>query len=168
MSSKILAKIKTLVLIFDHTNTHIALITETEGKDHWKGSLNAVGGHIEQGEDIYNSAQRECIEELGIKIHLPLRLLGIINVQDKKGMTNMMYVFIAIINKKMELKGSDEGEVRWIKISDISQNDNVVQDIKLFTRVAKNLTSNQYITGTSRYVLDGTLAYIQSHKRKLV
>jgi 8-oxo-dGTP diphosphatase len=168
MSSKILAKVKTLVLVFDHTHAHIALISESEDKDHWKGSFNAIGGHVEQGEDIYTSAQRECKEELGINANLQLRLLAIMHVQDKKGGTNMMYAFTTIINKKTQLPGSDEGEIKWALISELPHNPNVVQDIKLFVRAAKALTGSEYITGTSRYKHDGTLEYIQICKRSLI
>lgn len=167
MSSKATSKLKTLILVFDHTKSHIALIQETEGKDHWEGSLNAIGGHVEDGEDIYVSAQRECKEELGIDADLDLKLLGIMHVLDKKGLDNLMFVFTTIINRKAELQGSSEGQIKWMKISTLNNNKNIVQDIKLFISVAQKISNTEYITGTSRYLSDGVLEYIQICKRQM-
>ncbi len=66
-------------LIFGFRQDRVLLQRVPEGRSAWAGLWNGVGGHVEQGESPAEAAQREFVEETGLK-PAGLRLAGTIMV----------------------------------------------------------------------------------------
>lgn len=84
-----------------------------------KGKLDLIGGFVDEGETIEQSAVREAKEETGLVVKL-LNKLGSFDYFDREEKT--IYIFISeIIGGR--LKNSIEGIPVWVKIDRLTHND---------------------------------------------
>ena len=74
------------------------------------------GGHVEAGETLTESIIREVREETGLLIEHPA-LCGIYDWMTKEGARYLVFIYRASSFTGM-LRGSSEGNVRWIKKED--------------------------------------------------
>jgi len=76
----------------------------------WANKYNGLGGHVERGEDVLSSAQRELYEETGLTIDLWLCGTLIVDA----GETGIaLYIFSGECEKG-EPKPSQEGLAEWV------------------------------------------------------
>jgi 8-oxo-dGTP diphosphatase len=87
---------------------------------------NCIGGHIEKGENVIETAIKEAREEAGIKLFNP-KVKGIINVNGFSG-KNIMNFIIASTTNDEPISSSLEGELVWIKKDEL-KNINIFEDI---------------------------------------
>ena len=113
-------------LIFLRNEESVLLIQGSPHKKLWANLYNGVGGHIEQGEDIFSSAYRELFEETGL-VPDCLYLCGIIliNTEDNPGIG--IFVFTGESNT-LETNPSSEGNLVWVNINEIYELD-LVKDL---------------------------------------
>lgn len=82
----------------------------------WPG-ITFPGGHVEAGESFTEAVKREVYEETGLKVE-NLSLCGIKDWTQDDGSR-----YVGLLYKTStfngELLSSDEGEVKWIKLSDM-------------------------------------------------
>ena len=148
---------RTLCFIFQGDS--VLLIRYSKQKGSWAGKLNGIGGHIQPGETILQSAKRELREEIGLGIS-GLQLCGtvLIDISDKKGVG--LYIFAVNLDHKPEeeLTASEEGIPVWVPVSDLSGSE-LMEDIPLLIEKSlKVLHSRQLpFSGVYRQQTSGEL-----------
>ena len=114
-------------LIFIERDEEILLIHKRKIDSFGFSKLNGIGGHIEKGEEPYEAARREILEESGLTIEeLSLIALIFIDIGTNPGV--LLFVYKAKYHGGT-LKESDEGELIWMNSSVIKDEKNVVKDI---------------------------------------
>lgn len=118
------------------------LLLQNRRKKDWDG-WTLPGGHIEKGESIVDAVIREMQEETGLTIHSP-KLCGIKQFPTENG-RYLVFLF-RTENFSGEVRSSDEGEMRWISRSELSDF-NTVNDFDELLRVMLDdrLTEFQYV-----------------------
>ena len=89
------------------------LIKGAPTKRLWAGKYNGIGGHVERGENILFSAQRELLEETGLLADL--WLCGTVIVDAGDANTGICLFVFCGENVRGEIKASEEGSVEWVK-----------------------------------------------------
>lgn len=102
-----------MCMIYD-TNGNI--LVQNRRNPNWAG-ITFPGGHIKRGESFVESVIREVLEETGLIIQNPT-LCGVKQFQDINDARYVVMLFKANTFHG-QLKASDEGEVFWIKRSDL-------------------------------------------------
>ena len=97
-------------------------------KDKWIG----IGGHFEENESPEECVLREVVEETGLTL-LSYRFRGLITFVSDKWETEYMCLFTAD-EFEGELQDCDEGELCWVKKSDINSL-NLWEGDKVFFRL---------------------------------
>ncbi len=97
--------------IFARRGDEYLLIKGAPSKKIWAGKYNGIGGHVEKGENILFSAQRELIEESGLQADLWLCGTVIVDAGD----VGICLFVICGENVRGEIKASEEGVVEWVK-----------------------------------------------------
>ncbi len=117
------------------------LLLQNRVKEDWKG-YTFPGGHVEPGESFVAAVGREMKEETGLDILNP-RMVGIKQFPITGGR------YIVLLFKATEFSGevvsSEEGEMEWIDIDELSRV-NVVEDFHDLLKVINDpeLTEFQY------------------------
>jgi 8-oxo-dGTP diphosphatase len=99
--------------IFVRREDKYLLIKGAQTKRLWAGKYNGIGGHVERGENIHFSAQRELLEETGLFADLWLCGTVIVDAGDVSAGI-CLFVFCGD-NAQGEIKASEEGSVEWVK-----------------------------------------------------
>jgi 8-oxo-dGTP diphosphatase len=105
-------------LIFLTRGEKVLLLKGAQNKRLWAGLYNAIGGHIEKGEDPLSAAQRELFEETGL-FSSSLMLQGIVTVDTEVNPGVCIFIFQGE-SSEGELKSSKEGTLEWINSADIT------------------------------------------------
>ena len=115
MGIKEKVELTNMCMIYDDDDN--ILVQDKIGKS-WGGVI-FPGGHIEHNESFNDSVIREVKEETGLDIKNP-RLCGI-----KQWATGTDFRYVVLLYKTNEFSGtlrsSDEGEVFWIKKTDLNK-----------------------------------------------
>jgi len=105
----------TLSFIFTPELDMVWLIKKV--KPEWqKGLYNGIGGKIEEGENVLDSAKREIKEESGTEIENLIRV-GEINGLNMDGEKFCVTIFTAISDKRLETKTIEK--VRLVHLSNL-------------------------------------------------
>lgn len=127
------------------------ILLQNRIKDNWKG-YTLPGGHVEPGESFVNAVIREMKEETGLDIFNPI-LCGIKHFPSNDG----RYIVLLYKTNKFsgQLSSSSEGEIKWIKRSEIPSLV-CVKDFEKLLNVFDNdeLSEFQYINRNNRFVAE--------------
>ena len=137
-------------LIFITKDDWILLLKGASNKRLWADKYNGIGGHIEPGENLLQSAHRELLEETGLEVEkLDLRAVIHITMPQPPGV--MLFVFIGEAQTKSTLT-SAEGTPEWIPKADYEKCD-LVED--LYTLLPRILEPGPLHYGTYLLGKDG-------------
>ena len=130
---------RTLIFVFN--NTEILLIKQNSDKKPGFGKWNGIGGHIEEGEDLYFAAKREISEETGLLIdNITLNFITII--PDKKNIGVCLFIFSGN-SEVTTINESPEGQLRWISIDHLTDYPLMDDLPRLLELVVSQNTSNR-------------------------
>lgn len=102
-----------IVMIYDLINNTVLLQDRTKI---WKGGA-FPGGHLENGESIFNSCIREVREETGLTVS-DLTPCGVVHWNNKNGNHDFIY-FYRTKTFSGELNQCDEGVNKWIPVDEL-------------------------------------------------
>jgi 8-oxo-dGTP diphosphatase len=103
--------------------------------------LNGIGGHIEKGEEPYESAMREIFEETGLVVTgLSLAAIVFIEIGINPGI--LMFVFSAMYKGGYPMS-SEEGDLVWIHKDEIPLNQDIIKDVPFLIDVVENHVNGQ-------------------------
>lgn len=127
---------RTLVFLFHKDK--LLLIKGSPQKRIWANKYNALGGHIEKGEDALAAARRELFEESGLQTST-LYLCGTVLIETGQEKGVLLQVFWGEYEGG-SLINSEEGELEWVNLSEINNYD-IVEDLQLM--ISKILKTRQ-------------------------
>lgn len=104
----------TMCMIYDADGN---VLVENRVNPDWPG-ITFPGGHVEPGESITQSVIREIKEETGLEITSP-KICGLKQFPTNDG-SRYIVLFYKTDKFQGELRPSDEGDVFWIKGSELS------------------------------------------------
>jgi 8-oxo-dGTP diphosphatase len=125
------------------------VLLQNRVKEDWKG-YTLPGGHVEPGESFIEAVKREMKEETGLTIRQP-SLCGIKQFPIENGR------YLVFLYKTDEFEGelvpSEEGDVEWVRRSELSRC-NLVPDFAELLRVfdEKTLSEFQYIVHGEEWI----------------
>jgi 8-oxo-dGTP diphosphatase len=114
-------------LCFVRNGDDVLMLKGAPTKRLYANLYNGVGGHVEAGEDILSSVQREVKEETGLEIADP-RLRAVVNA-DEEGKPGVVFFVFTSQADGRELRASSEGEVAWIPRQRLMELD-LVEDLR--------------------------------------
>ena len=126
------------------------ILLQNRVKKDWQGYA-LTGGHVEPGESFVDAVIREMIEETGLTI-LDQRLVGVKQFPLENGR------YVVLLFKAMRWSGnlisSEEGQMEWIKYSDLSTV-KTVDDFDDLLRVmnTSELTEFQYLVSGDEWTV---------------
>ncbi len=141
-------QVELTVLCLIHTGDSYLL--QDRVKKEWKG-YTLPGGHIEPGESVVDAVVREMKEETGLTIK-SLRLCGVKQFPIEGG---RYLVFLFETDEfEGEVAGSEEGEMHWVKVSELSKV-NLVEDFDELIEVmlSDSLTEFQYVVKNDDWIV---------------
>jgi 8-oxo-dGTP diphosphatase len=145
---------RSLIFLFN-VKGEVLLLRGAADKKIWAGQYNGVGGHVEAGEDVLESAERELAEETGIT-GVALRLVGqvMVEVDAQRGIA--LFIFKGTYDGEA-LSGSEEGSLAWVDLADLDELP-VVEDLRiLLPKVAAHDPADPLIYGKYLYDDGGEL-----------
>ena len=115
-------------------------------KSPFMGMWNAVGGHLESGEEVDECAKREIFEESGIKVSkVDLYSVSTWNYDD-----DLIYVYLSVLDDSIDISRypikMKEGIIDFLDIDWVidEKNYGIVPDLRLFIKDIKNKTKHNY------------------------
>jgi 8-oxo-dGTP diphosphatase len=132
----------------------VLLLKGASTKKIWPGKYNGLGGHIESGENVLDSAKRELQEEAGIQCP-DLTLRGMVTIEVKLDQGILMFVFSG--NSYLgNLKNSEEGSLEWVDFESLKRIP-VVEDVPLLVDMIEK--EKQIFYGHYSYDQSGKLIH---------
>jgi 8-oxo-dGTP diphosphatase len=126
-------------LIFVEKEGQILFLNKENKLSFGYGKLNGLGGHIEKGEDPYETARREVYEEAGINIKdLELTAIIFIDIGISPG------ILVFVFKGKYEsgtLNKSNEGSLLWVNRYEIAKKEGVIKDVPYLINICDEHTA---------------------------
>lgn len=120
---------RTLIFIFQEDR--VLLLKGASDKKNFPDAYNGLGGHVERGETILESARRELSEESGLSVP-DLHLCGILQVDGDESTGVQVCIFKGFLDGDPEsIIESEEGSLFWIPVEKINEI-NMVPDVPLY------------------------------------
>lgn len=136
---------RTMCLVFNRDK--LLLIKASKEKE-FSGYYDPPGGHVEKGESIIETAEREIFEETGMKV-TSTKLRGVVHVSGFYGKDIMLFV---TISKALSttIKTSEEGEPQWFSMDELDKI-NLFEDMRPIIKHVLSMKPNDMFFGTSKF-----------------
>jgi 8-oxo-dGTP diphosphatase len=120
-------------LIFIQKEDDLLMLEKVKSTSFGFGKINGVGGHMEQGEEPFEAARREILEETGLEVRqLDLAAILFIDIHDTPGIE--VFVFKGQYSSG-EVQDSEEGHLEWMSREEIDQCEKKVKDLPFLIKV---------------------------------
>lgn len=136
---------RTMCFVFNGKKVLLLKAKPGEERD---GFYDPLGGHIEKGESVIDCANREIQEESGLVVK-NTKLRGIVHVNGFYGKQIMMFV-TASRTKRTKVQQSDEGELKWVKFSELNKI-KAFEDLKPILKHVIRMKPGEIFVGTSEF-----------------
>ena len=114
-------------LVFVEKDGKILTLNKSKKDSFGYGRLNGIGGHIEKGEEPYESARREIFEEANIKVgELDLAAILFIDIYEVPGIEVFVFKTTYLTG---EVRDSNEGHLEWMTRAELLAQPNLVKDM---------------------------------------
>ena len=137
MSKQEICELANLCLVYDEDK----ILVQNRTKEDWKGIV-LPGGHVEKHESIVDSVIREIKEETNLDIKNP-KLVGLKQFQTADDVRYLVFLF-KTNQFEGKLQSSSEGEVMWLKRSELDQY-NLVTDFMELLDVFDNDALSEFM-----------------------
>lgn len=155
-------KMNPFTLIYLKSGERVLLLKRSPHKEMVAGKWLGLGGKIEPGEDLAESAKREFLEETGLKILNP-KLRGTFTWINESELAGTLYIFTATECEGELLDECNEGELCWHDINSIEELGDLADHQKFF--LSKILNDEGYFyAGLAVYKDENVLYYTDSEK----
>ena len=128
MAREELAEFCVLCMLTDQNGN---VLVQQRNDPTWPG-ICFPGGHVEPGESFTEAAVREVLEETGLTMENP-RLCGVKQFQNQNNARYVVFFYRAD-RFSGSLKSSDEGEVFWVSMDELTRL-NLVEDFMDMVKV---------------------------------
>jgi len=125
-----------LTFLFDPTMTKVALIRKSK-PDWMAGKLNAVGGHVEEGETFEQAADREFTEETGMIITKWTPFMRMFRPGDTEDTLRTLECYWAISERVSNVKSVTDEQVGVFDVQTVMGREDVVKDTKWILAMAQ-------------------------------
>jgi 8-oxo-dGTP diphosphatase len=88
----------------------VLLAHRTASRAHYPDCWDLVGGHVEAGETPEDAVVRECLEEIGVVVHAPVRFPMVI---DDAGLDVRAFVVTRWDGDPVNVAPDEHDELRW-------------------------------------------------------
>lgn len=131
-------------LAFIRENDNYLLIQKKNENSFGYKKLNGVGGHMEIGEEPYESAEREIKEETNLHVeNLELTAILFIDTNSIPGI--QVFVFKADYCGGV-FKASEEGLLKWMSRKEIFNSADVVFDVPKLIKICESHCRNSEVS----------------------
>lgn len=124
------------------------LLMKAGSNKKWKDIYNPLGGHVEKGESVIDSAHREIKEECGLDVK-NTKLKGIIHSFNFFGKDVMLFITTSSAESK-KVVSNDEGTLHWVKKEQLD-NLKTLEDMKPIMEKIFEVKPDEMFFGTTEY-----------------
>lgn len=155
-------KVSPLTLIYLKKDGKVLLLKRSPKKEMVAGKWLGLGGKLEPGEDLVESAKREFLEETGLKILNPI-LRGTFTWINESEHAGTLYIFTATKYEGDLSSECDEGELCWHDVHSVEELEHLAGHQKFFlSKILKD--DNYFYAGIAVYNNGELLHYTDSQK----
>ncbi len=159
-------ELKTYSLIYLISQGMVLLLERDGSKSDMAGKVTGLGGKIEQGESLLDSAKREFFEESGLKIHYPVFKGTFQWIDETKKICMTHIIFASEYSGKM-IEKNREGILAWYLIEKLDEIENLAQYQKMFMLYLL-ANENNFYSGIGEFMNEELIDYIDSKEGKHV
>jgi len=136
-----------MCMIYDNANR---VLVQDKIHSRWAG-ITFPGGHIDDGESIYESAIREVKEETGLTIS-NLKQAGLIHMFNTESLERrIIFLYKTSCFEGEMITETDEGKVYWVSLNEL-ENLNLAPNVREYFKVFMDNDINEaYITSNKSF-----------------
>lgn len=138
-----------MTLIYLLKGDEVLLMRRKSDKEMVPGKVLGLGGKVEPGESLLDSAIREVREEAGVEVE-NLQLRGAMGWLSDKNRVSQIFIFVGVVEDGTEVeREQSEGELFWAKRDEILDLPDLADHQRIFLPIV--LEGNDFYSGMAGY-----------------